>query len=208
MGRRIHDLATLRFGKLLVIERLPYKSHGQTSWLCKCDCGKETVKRYCDLVTKRPRKNPQNCGCTRCSRIKTKGAHKRIWNTKSNPVSRPIKTALETLYTKKKGHARSREIEFKLTLDEFASVILKPCHYCGAPPSYVHKSGRRNEDICVYSGIDRVDSSLPYTFDNAQACCRKCNYGKHSMSEQEFKEWISSVYNHYVVGKLNYGQAK
>lgn len=34
-----HNLVGQRFGKLVVVERLPTNRHGEIEWLCQCDCG-------------------------------------------------------------------------------------------------------------------------------------------------------------------------
>ena len=41
-SKHLKDLKGERFGKLLVIDRAKSKN-GSTMWLCKCDCGNETV---------------------------------------------------------------------------------------------------------------------------------------------------------------------
>jgi len=40
----VKDLTGKRFDKLKVI-KIAYKTPGRTYWLCKCDCGKELIKR-------------------------------------------------------------------------------------------------------------------------------------------------------------------
>jgi len=56
---KISDLADKRFGKLVVIERTKNNSRGDTMWLCKCDCGNESI------VTGRSLKSgaTKSCGC-------------------------------------------------------------------------------------------------------------------------------------------------
>ena len=48
------------------------------------------------------------------------------------------------------------------------------------------------------NGVDRIDSSLGYTIDNCVACCDKCNYAKHDLSTEDFKEWIIKIYNNLI----------
>lgn len=61
-GLNFHDLTGQRFGKLTVIERAKDKilSSGRTGvqWLCKCDCGNETIVLASNLV----KGNTQSCG--------------------------------------------------------------------------------------------------------------------------------------------------
>ena len=48
MGKLI-DLTGQRFGKLTVIARDGSDKNNKATWLCRCDCGKETVVRGSDL---------------------------------------------------------------------------------------------------------------------------------------------------------------
>lgn len=73
------DLTGEKFGRLTVLERTDNNKHGDVMWLCKCECGKNTVVSNSRLkkgITK-------SCGCYRAE-IKTKhGMHdtrlNRIW---------------------------------------------------------------------------------------------------------------------------------
>ena len=54
------DLIGKKFGRLTVIERLKEKKYGkQVTWLCKCDCGKETIVTTGSLTSH----NTTSCGC-------------------------------------------------------------------------------------------------------------------------------------------------
>ena len=39
----IKDLTGKTFGKLTAIKRMGSNSHRQSMWLCRCECGNETV---------------------------------------------------------------------------------------------------------------------------------------------------------------------
>jgi len=58
MGKLI-DLTGQRFGKLTVIARDGSDKNNKATWLCRCDCGKETVVRGSDLRQEKIR----SCGC-------------------------------------------------------------------------------------------------------------------------------------------------
>lgn len=62
------DLTEQRFGKLVVIKRVPNKNK-RTMWLCKCDCGNEVEVRSDQLrggITK-------SCGCLHMEQVKSIG---------------------------------------------------------------------------------------------------------------------------------------
>lgn len=58
---RLIDLTGQRFGRLIVLGRTELEKTGQARWLCKCDCGNETVVQSYDLRSG----NTQSCGCQR-----------------------------------------------------------------------------------------------------------------------------------------------
>lgn len=41
----LKDLTGLRFGRLIVVSRDENTKEGRATWLCRCDCGKTTVKQ-------------------------------------------------------------------------------------------------------------------------------------------------------------------
>jgi|JFJP01.1.fsa_nt_gi hypothetical protein len=55
------DMLGVRKGKLVAIAPAPTKD-GQRYWLCKCDCGKETILSTKELG---PRSGRSSCGCIR-----------------------------------------------------------------------------------------------------------------------------------------------
>lgn len=54
------DLTGQRFNRLVVIERCGKKC-GLTAWLCRCDCGRQTVVIGSDLT----KNHTKSCGCLR-----------------------------------------------------------------------------------------------------------------------------------------------
>ena len=83
-----NDLSGARFNRLLVIEKSGRSTDRHILWLCKCDCGNETIVTSRDLTSG----HTQSCGCYNkemTSKAKTKhggrGNHKnterlyRIW---------------------------------------------------------------------------------------------------------------------------------
>ena len=60
--KKIKDLTNKRFGRLLVIKyngRKQFGKHIKTTWLCKCDCGKEKIVSLSDLISG----HTTSCGC-------------------------------------------------------------------------------------------------------------------------------------------------
>lgn len=65
-----------------------------------------------------------------------------------------------------------RKIPFELTYDQFLTFWKKPCVYC--------------KDFIDTIGLDRIDNSKGYTFENVASCCRICNIMKQKMTVAEF----------------------
>lgn len=59
-GKRV-DLSSQRFGRLTVICRAPRGKSYDSKWLCRCDCGNETVVYA--LALKASKEPTVSCGC-------------------------------------------------------------------------------------------------------------------------------------------------
>ena len=68
-GRPMENLAGRRFGRLTVIRVVEKdymnSGHGNALWLCRCDCGQETVVKSSNLKTS----HTQSCGCLKSPKI-------------------------------------------------------------------------------------------------------------------------------------------
>jgi hypothetical protein len=53
------DLTNQIFGKLIVLNRYSIGKYGEILWLCKCECGNETIVRGYNLRSN----HTQSCGC-------------------------------------------------------------------------------------------------------------------------------------------------
>lgn len=80
-----------------------------------------------------------------------------------------------------KNRARSSDIEFQLTKEEFLTFWQKPCTYCG--------------DAIETIGLDRIDSNLGYTLNNVISCCTTCNMIKYTENITDFKNRIQRIIN-------------
>ena len=94
MGR-FQDLTGQRFGRLTVVKRAEdyVKPSGQhkTQWLCKCDCGNETVVVACNLKSG----HTNSCGCLQKEKVKEANTkhgmrHSRVYDTWSDMKKRCI----------------------------------------------------------------------------------------------------------------------
>lgn len=75
------DLTAQKFGSLTVLKRYGTSSEGGVTWLCACDCGKETTVKSGNLRSGHTR----SCGCFMKHRISETQAthrqsHRRLYN--------------------------------------------------------------------------------------------------------------------------------
>lgn len=83
MGNKLIDLTGQRFGRLVVLGKSNEKNKSSGSkWICKCDCGQETIVRSDHLR----KGSTQSCGCWErefhkfgMSTLDHGGSHSRIW---------------------------------------------------------------------------------------------------------------------------------
>ena len=92
------------------------------------------------------------------------------------------------LYYEYKKGARSRDLSFELSLDEFYVLNYQNCHYCDGMNEYVKTSFTGN-------GIDRVDNIKGYSVSNCVPCCSICNRAKRDMRYEDFLLWIERLRN-------------
>lgn len=140
----------------------------------RCECGKEEFRTEAGLI-KRIYVRCHDCILKR----NTRDLHHR-------GVSR--------VYDSYKESARVRNLEFAILRDRLESLITDNCFYCSSEPSSKRlvqtKSG---DEYFLYNGIDRIDSSLGYIEGNVVTCCQDCNYGKRTMSQEDFIAWARRV---------------
>ena len=172
LKNRAIDLIGKRFGRLVVISRVP--SSNNARWKVRCDCGKEKEVYSNNL------KHIKSCGCYSVEfpsgRIEYGLAAKRI------------------AYKRYKDNARIRKLDFKLSFEQFLNLTQQNCHYCGSGPSNFSK-GNGNGDF-KYNGIDRIDNSKGYFIENCVTCCEDCNKAKRDKPYNEFLEWIQKLVQH------------
>ena len=134
--------------------------------------------------------------CTNCHKITVRLFNKTQWEKTTickqcnSTFDNPSLNDLLRVY--KKG-ASERNIEWKLSNEEFSDLVHKNCHYCNDTPK------KRKHDQSVNKtevmGIDRLDSSKSYIIDNCVPCCTLCNFMKQSSSYDNFINQIKKIYN-------------
>jgi hypothetical protein len=156
--------------------------------LCRCICGKEKIFRYDSFVCKNELDRAKSCGCKHVYR-----------NNLNAQKRRKPESVYRYIYEQYQSSAKTRNIDFLLTKDEYIEIVKKNCNYCGEPAPVKQPNRGKEKYVGVpvtYNGIDRIDSNRGYEKENCVSCCTKCNYMKSDMDVSLFTEHILKIANH------------
>ena len=84
------------------------------------------------------------------------------------------------------ANRRSRNFSFELDFEQFSKLINSDCFYCG-------------KENC--RGVDRYNSSLGYTIENAVPCCGRCNEIKNDATVKELYKHLAKMVKHFKANK-------
>ena len=168
-----------KHGRLTVISRASNKHGGHAQWLCKCECGTETVVEGVLLRNG----NTKSCGCYKIDMSRLPSGE----------------ASFNQMYNDYAQNSKRRGIEWKLSKEYSKLIMEQDCVYCGQSPSMFKlwkvKGQKSYNGPWIHNGIDRIDNNLGYTEDNVVPCCKVCNYAKRDMSKKDFIHWIWQAYN-------------
>ena len=158
------------------------------SVLCKCICGKTKLIPLGNLYDKRETARSKSCGCT-----------KKFINGINAQSRRKPESVYRYIYEQCQYSAKTRNINFNLTKEEYINLVKKDCYYCGEPAPTKQPNRGKEKYVGVpvqYNGIDRIDSNQGYKKENCVPCCTKCNYMKSDMDVSAFTNHILKIANH------------
>jgi hypothetical protein len=184
-GQKFYDLIVLDDTIEFKIEPSGRKKR---SVLCKCICGKTKLIPLGNLYDKRETAKAKSCGCT-----------KKFVNGINAQSRRKPESVYRYIYEQYQSSAKTRNINFSLTKEEYVEIVKKDCHYCGDPAPIKQPNRGKEKYVGVpvpYNGIDRIDSNKGYEKENCVPCCTKCNYMKSDMNVSLFTEHILKIANH------------
>lgn len=122
---------------------------------------------------------------------------------KNNTYARKPKgySGFKKILSMYKNGAKKRNLEFKLSEEQFKALIEDNCYYCGMIPNQISiirnktysKEGQERSKY-KHNGVDRINSEKGYTLANSVSCCKTCNFAKLTMGHWEFVAWIVRVF--------------
>lgn len=140
--------------------------------------------------------------CTECNKISIRLFNKVQWEASKGCKQCTAafnNASLNSIFKVYQDGSKSRNIEWNLTNEQFLNLVYQDCHYCGKPPEIRKRDNSVNKE--KVNGIDRIDSSKSYIFDNCVPCCTMCNYMKQSYSQDDFLKQVEKIYNHNLEKK-------
>lgn len=178
---KLKHLKGQKLGKLTVVK---HTRTGKYLFL-ECSCNKPT----CPKTIKITRKLFNKRTITTCD-------HLQELETRKNGISDNVLNEADfeglelapedRFYLSYAKGAKTRNIAFSLTLNEFKEIIKKPCHYCGISHT------RRGKNLKA-NGVDRVENTRGYHASNCVPCCGNCNMAKRSKTVQQFLGWAKRL---------------
>ncbi len=97
---------------------------------------------------------------------------------------------VEQIFKRYQRQAKTRNLTFRITLEEFERLISQPCHYCGEYGDSEHDG---------FVGLDRVDNRIGYILTpvpNVVPACMECNFAKRVMVSDRFIAMCVRVAKH------------
>lgn len=160
-------------------------------WECACVCGGTKSVRTNHLRAGLIR----SCGCVQRAYREQFGGSMKGRRESAHPSWRGGVTYRNATLRSMKTGAAKRGHAWELTNEETFALMQQPCVYCGAPPSNVRidPSYKGHETPFAYSGIDRVDTSMGYSLDNAVPSCRPCNVAKGVLALTEWRHRMEAT---------------
>lgn len=175
------DISNQKFSDLTALKVVGRHSQRREDiYRCLCKCGKHID------VAKSELKN---------GHVKSCGTHKSRLSCEESVYRDAFRAYV---FVSKRKHKET----FDFSYEEFKTLILAPCHYCGVE-RYSKRLPLRASGVLGHqdyhvglNGIDRINSKLGYKKNNVVTCCGFCNMAKSNHSSAEFIAWAKRLAEH------------
>ena len=102
------------------------------------------------------------------------------------------------IFEQYRSDAKFRKLPFAVSFDHFIKYLSQPCYYCGEKETCTYTDPRNKERKLKYNGIDRMDNSKGYVYENLLPCCRVCNWMKKGMTLEDFLLHMYKIFRNRV----------
>ncbi len=178
------DLNNKRFGKLIAIKPTGKDKNNRYIWLCKCDCGNFIKVKSGNLISK----HSKSCGCL----LKKLGNQHPSWKGYGQISSK--------YWSSIKQHAKSRNLEFSITIEYSWNLFLKQDKKCSLSGQYItlcdsYFKSSQNHNLHTAS-LDRINSIKGYLPDNIQWIHKDIQKMKWAYDQEYFISICKKISNH------------
>jgi len=177
------NLTNKKFGRLTALKLVGRDKSGKLLWECLCSCGNKTVVISSKLISGWTK----SCGCFRKEKssglLKVKHLKPQILTRGSN--WRGYGEIGLTYFNSIKYGAKSRNLEFKLTIEDLWNLFLKQgkkCALSGLELTMFRCIKNQNQGN---ASLDRINSLKGYTIDNVQWIHKDINQMKMGIAQDE-----------------------
>lgn len=187
---KVINLTGKVFGKLTVLEQAIERGNkNQIKWNCQCECGNAHTVTGESLREGKSK----SCGCFKFE--------------PPNKIQDRKQAILKVQYYQIVKRHKKKFDSKVISFGEFVHLVCSNCYYCGNKFSteledrtcWTKSKGLVSDVKVRINGIDRIDSNIGYISGNCVTCCKHCNFAKNTFTQEEFKDWITKAYNHYVL---------
>lgn len=176
---KIEDWVSKQFGLWIVLGFSHTDEKNQQYWICRCrGCGLEKPIRTSTLF------RTLNRSCSRC-RPQSK-------DLKNSPYWKGGEFISASQISLMKNSANRRSIPFNITIEELERKWKEQNGKCAYTNELLTlPSNTRDKDF--NASVDRIDSKLPYSYDNIHWVIKDVNLMKMSLKEDRFLELCKKI---------------
>lgn len=101
-----------------------------------------------------------------------------------------IDDAIQFRFQLYRERAKGKGRKFELGFQEFKTLVLGDCAYCGLPADYGARQVYGGEEFRL-NGVDRIDNNAGYAPGNVVSCCLPCNVSK---GDEPVLAWLGRLH--------------
>jgi hypothetical protein len=166
-----------KFGKLTAVQRV-FQHPRIIHYLCRCDCGKESVVKKQHLQNG----NTVSCGCNHF----IKGSEHRDWQG-CGEISGDFVGII-------RRNAAARGIEFSLPVEWLWALFLKQSRLCALSGVELRfpTNGKSHDGT---ASLDRIDNEKGYDKDNVRWVHKDVNLMKRTLTDKVFLDFCGKIWH-------------